>query len=145
MRCLIIVTTLLVVVTGCHRIDTPAPLNPERRWHIYDVAWRRGFSDELTPLSNDWERYRGKLDPFADVPEREAIFRSGYDDGFHQHPEQERDFPEMSYDGGYRNGQMDAWLGKAPNTVTSTFDPEAYARGYGDGFNRRPHAFGRPY
>ena len=143
MSCLITIVVCSILI-GCHQ-DKPAAINPERRHQIYDIAWRRGFSDQLTPLSNDWKRYQAKLEPYADVPEREAIFSTGYDDGFHQHPEQERDFWEMSYDGGYRNGQMDVWQHKAASTKTETFDHEAYAKGYGDGFNGRSHQYQRPY
>ena len=143
MRTLITTLVLATGLSGCHR-DVPS-INPERRHQIYDIAWRRGFSDQLTPLPNDWKRYQAKLDPYVDVPERETIFSAGYDDGYHQHPEQERDFWEMSYNGGYRNGQMDAWQHKTASTRTETFDHEAYAKGYGDGFNGRSHQYKRPY
>lgn len=135
---------MLMMLTSCHR-STPASINPVRRHQIYDIAWRRGLADQLTPLPNNWKRYQAKLEPYGDVPNRETIFSAGYDDGFHQHPEQERDIPEMAYDGGYRNGQEDAWQHKPANDKTNTFDHEAYTRGYGDGFNGRSHAFGRPY
>lgn len=133
----------LIALSACHN-DKPA-INPERRWQIYDIAWSRGFSDRLTPVPPDWTRYRQKLLPFQDVPEREALFTTGYDDGFHQHPEEERGVSEMAYDSGYRAGKLDAWDHKPTSSQSDAFDHEAYAKGYGDGFNGRSHAFGRPY
>ena len=128
---------------ACHKAEQT--INPERKHQIYDIAWRRGLADQLIPLSANWRRYEAKLAPYEEVPDREHIFATGYDDGFHQHPEQERDWPEMSYDGGYRNGEMDVWQHKAANVKTDTFDIEDYAKGYGDGFNGRLHKYQRPY
>ncbi|MDB6137194.1 MAG: hypothetical protein JWO94_266 [Verrucomicrobiaceae bacterium] len=133
------------LLNACHRDAVIVTINPERRHQIYDMAWRLGQHDRLTPLPNHWQRYQQKLGPFADVPERETIFSTGYDDGFAQHPEEERDVAEMAYDMGYRSGQTDAWQHKTATPKANAFDHEAYVKGYGDGFNGRSHAFGRPY
>ena len=140
---LIISLIIGMTLAACHRY-APAP-NPEPRWQIYDMAWRRGQSDRLTPLPNDWKRYQAKLAPFADVPEREAIFSTGYDDGFSQHPEEQRGVDEMAYDEGYRNGKLDAWSHKPARSTTDASDREVRQKGYADGYNGRPHQYHRPY
>ena len=125
---------------GCRPQGYSAP-NPEQQWQLYDVAWNCGFRDRLTPLAPDWKRYRQKLIPFKELAEREVIFEAGYDDGFAQHPEEQRDADEMDYDGGYRSGRLDAWRHKP----ASTSDGAVRAKGYADGFNGRRHEFHRPY
>lgn len=147
----ILITVLCCVLTACHRINPPAP-DPEPRWQIYDLAWRRGQSDRLTPRSHDWKRYSDKLAPFANVPDREAIFSSGYEDGFNQSPEDQRNEDEVAYDEGYRNGRLAAWHGKLagsnpspPGKENDAHDVEVRRKGFADGFNGRPHQYGRPY
>ena len=132
---------LAVLACACDRRHQETPVNPGHRHQIYDMAWRRGQNDRLTPLPNNWQRYEAKLEPFADVPDRGHIFSTGYDDGFNQHPEEQRDDAEMDYDSGYRSGEEDAWQRK-PSVLPT--EPN-HAKGYGDGFNHRPHAYGRPY
>ena len=141
----LIIAIAMGSMLGACRDEKPPPINPEQRWQLYDVAWNRGFSDRLTPLPQDWTRHRQKLIPFQQVTERETIFSTGYEDGFHQHPEEERDVNEMAYDAGYRSGRLDAWSHKPARAATSTLNQEAYAKGYSDGFHGRSHAFHRPY
>jgi hypothetical protein len=131
----------LLLLAACHHDSPPAIIDPSRRHAVYDMAWRRGQNDRLTPLPNNWQRYQSKLAPFADVPGRELIFSTGYDDGFNQSPEDQRNDAEMAYDAGYRTGQEDVWQHKP---ATPPAEPD-HAKGYGDGFNHRPHAYGRPY
>ncbi len=125
---------------GCHRPEPPVP-NPESQWRLYDIAWNCGFRDRLTPLPPHWERYRQKLAPFKELAENEAIFETGYDDGFAQHPEEQRDADEMAYDEGYRSGRLDAWR----HHPAGASGRDERARGYDDGFNGRRHKFHRPY
>lgn len=139
------------ILAACHRAVPPAP-DPEPRWQIYDMAWRRGQSDRLTPRPKDWQRYRDKLASFAAVPDCEAIFSTGYDDGFNQSPEDQRDVDEMAYDEGYRRGRLAAWhadfAGPNPSPTgkeTDAHDREARRKGFADGINGRPHRYGRPY
>lgn len=118
---------------GCKR--DPGP-NPERRFTLYDIAWRCGQRDRLLPQSRDWQRYRKKLVDFAMLPDREAVFAAGYEDGFDQHPDEPVSDTILDYDREFRRGRTDAWAGK---------DSGAKTQGYRDGHEGRKHTFGRGY
>ena len=115
----------------------PAPsADPERAFTLYDIAWRCGQRDRLTPNPRDWHRYADKLAAFTEVPDREAVFAGGYEDGFDQHPDEPMSDPVLDYDREFRRGRSEAWQGKS----SSGSSP-----GYLDGFGNSKHAFGRPY
>jgi hypothetical protein len=122
---------LLLVLPACK----PAP-NPERAFVLYDIAWTCGQRDSLTPLPYDWQRYRSKLIGFEEVPQREALFQGGYDDGFTQHPEEPISDAVREYDRDFRRGRVDAWVKRAAAQTSA---------GYADGFQGKPHARGRRY
>lgn len=142
--CLLAMAGLLWIGMGlvsCKPAPDPTPTpSPERAFVLYDIAWRCGQRDNLTPLSHDWQRYRDKLTGFEELPEREKIFRSGYDDGFAQHPEEPLSEALVEYDRAFRRGRVDAWMKKA----RSAAEAESSA-GYEDGFSGKAHAHGRPY
>ena len=123
----------LLLLPACKPAPTP---DPERGFTLYDIAWRCGQRDRLTPLSRDWHRYEAKLATFTEVPDREAIFQSGYADGFEQHPDEPVSDTILEYDRDFRRGRVDAWKG-VPSTKTSS--------GYRDGHDGRPHQHGRVY
>ncbi len=111
-------------------------INPERAFTLYDIAWRCGQRDRLTPNPRDWHRYEDKLRNFTEVPNRAAVFEAGYDDGFDQHPDEPVSDTLLDYDRAFRRGRLDAWQHQPAQDSTA---------GYRDGFGGRPHAFHRPY
>ena len=125
--------TALLAIPACKPAPKP---NPERGFTLYDIAWRCGQRDRLTPRDRDWHRYDLKLASFADVPERELIFQGGYADGFEQHPDEPVSDPIHTYDRDFRRGRLDAWQGTPAIEATE---------GYRDGFYGRKHKHGRPY
>lgn len=132
LRVIALIWLAISMLPACKR-NTP---DPQRAFTLYDIAWRCGQRDRLTPLSRDWHRYDAKLADFAEVPQRDAIFESGYADGFEQHPDEPVSDTIGDYDRDFRRGRSDAWQGKPPATSTP---------GYLDGFHARKHIHGRPY
>lgn len=124
---------LVLFLSACHR--DPGP-NPQLKFELYDLGWRHGFNDQLIPNKPDWQRFRSVIEEYLTVPDRETIFSTGYDNGYHQHPEVPPDDDELAYDRVFRQGRRDAW---ASQPKVNTEAP------YLDGYEQRPHKFMRPY
>jgi hypothetical protein len=128
-----LLSILLLTLAACQRDRGP---DPQLKFELYDLGWQRGFNDQLIPNKPDWQRFRGVIDEYKTVVDRDALFSTGYADGYHQHPEVPRDEDELTYDFAFRHGRCDAWAGK-PSAST--------ANAYLDGYEQRPHRFTRPY
>lgn len=113
----------------------------------YDEGYQDGASDAQSNRSNDYRRYRDKLE----ARRYETFYRDGYDAGFNSiKPFSRWDSAQRNaYDTGYRYGENDRRrnVSRLPARYEGQYDRVNeiyYQQGYFDGFDNKPRQYDVP-
>lgn len=112
----------------------------------YEEGYQDGVSDARSNQSNDFRRYRSKLDN-----QYESFYQSGYDDGYSSIQPFARwsDRQKNTYDQGYDDGKDDRQrnISRLPARYEGQYDRQFeayYNKGYLDGYDNRQKSYDTP-